>query len=391
MNNFIGRWRLTVAIFLLSTGIQCAIGQDIKVGMILPLTGPFADYGKQIGNGAKLYMKQNGDTVAGKKIVLIIKDDTGVAPEVSKRLAQEMLVQDKVDFLAGFGLTPSALAVAPLATQAKKPMVVMNAAASTITTKSPYVVRTSHTLPQISTPIATWAAKNGIKKVSTLVADYAPGIDAEQAFKKAYVAAGGQIVSEVRVPVSNIDFAPFIQKIKDTKPDAIFLFLPPGEATIGFMKAYTERGLAKEGIKLIGTEDLTDDGLIDTLGDAVLGVVTSGHYSAAHDSALNKAYVKAYADAYGTSLRPNYMSVAGYDGMAAIYASLQKTNGDTNSDKIMASMKGLEFESPRGSVKIDPETRDIVQTIYFRRVEKVGGKLYNIEFDKIDNVKDPGK
>ena len=273
---------------LVEVTIQCATAQDIKVGMILPLTGPFADYGKQIGNGAKLYMKQNGDIVAGKKIVLIIKDDTGVAPEVSKRLAQEMLVQDKVDFLTGFGLTPSALAVAPLSTQAKKPMVVMNAAASVITTRSPYIVRTSHTLPQISAPIAAWAAKNGIKKVSTLVADFAPGIDAEQAFKKAWIATGNQIVSEVRVPVNNIDFAPFIQKIKDTKPDAIFLFLPPGEATIGFIKAYVERGLAKEGIKLMGTEDLTDDGLLNALGDAALGVVTSGHYSAAHEVAVEQ-------------------------------------------------------------------------------------------------------
>ena len=315
----------------------------------------------------------------------------GSLPEVSKRLAQEMLVRDKVDILAGFGLTPSALSVAPLSAQAKKPMVVMNAAASVITTKSPYIVRTSHTLPQISAPIAAWAAKNGIKKVSTLVADFAPGIDAEQAFKKAWIATGNQIVSEVRVPVNNIDFAPFIQRIKDTKPDAIFLFLPPGEATIGFIKAYLERGLAKEGIKLMGTEDLTDDGLLNALGDAALGVVTSGHYSAAHESPLNKAYVKAYVDAYGTSLRPNYMSVAGYDGMAAIYEALKKTGGDPNSEKIIAAMKGLEFDSPRGVVKIDPETRDIVQTIYFRKVEKVGGELYNIEFDKIDNVKDPGK
>lgn len=386
--------RLLSALGALSVALSvhaAAAEEVVKVGVILPLTGPYANYGMQISNGLKLYMKQNGDTVAGKKISVIIKDDTGIAPEVSKRLAQDMLVQDKVDILAGFGLTPSALAVAPVATQAKKAMVIMNAASSVITTKSPYIVRLSHTLPQISTPMATWAAKNGIKKVYTLVADYAPGIDAETAFKKAFSAAGNQVIGEVRVPVKNIDFAPYIQKIKDAMPEAIFLFLPPGEATIGFMKAYNERGLDKAGIRLLGTGDFTDDDIIEAIGPSVLGVITSGHYSAAHDSALNKAYVQAYADAYGTKVRPNFMSVAGYDGMAAIYAALKKTNGDTDGDKFITAAKGLQFESPRGPVMIDPETRDIVQTIYYRRVQEINGKLYNIEFDQIKNVKDPGK
>lgn len=392
MIKFHQRLLTTLGALVLALSVHSAAAEDvIKVGVILPITGPYADYGKQIGNGLKLYMKQNGDTVAGKKISVIIKDDTGIAPDVSKRLAQELLVRDNVDILAGFGLTPSALAVAPVATQARKLMVIMNAASSVITTKSPYIVRLSHTLPQISAPMATWAAKNGIKKVYTLVADYAPGIDAETAFKKAFAATGNQVVGEVRVPVNNIDFAPYIQKIKETKPEAVFLFLPPGDATIGFMKAYGDRGLDKAGIRLVATSDLTDDSTIDALGDAALGVITSGHYSAAHDSPMNKAYVQAYAEAYGTGIRPNFMSVAGYDGMAAIYAALKKTNGDTDGDKLIAAMKGLQLESPKGPVMIDPETRDIVQTVYYRRVEKLNGKLYNIEFDQIKNVKDPGK
>ena len=392
MSKFHQRVLAILGMLSLAVGMSPVAAEEVvKIGVILPLSGPYADYGEQIGNGLKLYMKQNGDTVAGKKISIIVRDDTGIAPEVSKRLAQDMLVQDKVDILAGFGLTPSALAVAPLATQAKKAMVIMNAATSVITTKSPYIVRLSHTLPQISTPMATWAAKNGIKKVYTLVADYGPGIDAETAFTKVYTATGNQVVGSVRVPVKNIEFAPYIQRIKDAAPEAIFLFQPPGSATIGFLKAYNERGLDKAGIKLLATVDFTDDDMMDRLGPSVLGVISSGHYSAAHDSALNKAYVQAYADAYGTRMRPNFMSVAGYDGMAAIYAALRKTGGDADGDKLIAAMKGLKFESPRGPVMIDPETRDIVQTVYYRRAEERNGKLYNIEFDQINNVKDPGK
>ncbi len=392
MNKFLNRLSALLAAFTLAWTAQPALAQEvIKIGVILPLTGPYADYGEEIGNGLKLYMKQNGDTVAGKKISIIIRDDTGIAPEVSKRLAQEFLVQDKVDILAGFGLTPSALAVAPLATQAKKAMVIMNAATSVITTKSPYIVRLSHTLPQISAPMATYAAKQGIKKVYTLVADFGPGIDAETAFKKAFEATGNKLIGGVRVPVTNVDFASYIQRIKDAAPEAVFLFLPPGSATISFLKAYKERGLDKAGIILLATVDFADDNLMDALGTSVLGLVSSGHYSAAHDSPMNKAYVQAYVAAYGTKMRPNFMSVAGYDGMAAIYAALKKTNGDADGDKLVAAMKGLQFESPRGPVMIDPETRDIIQTVYYRRAEEKNGKLYNIEFDQIKNVKDPGK
>ncbi len=390
MNKFLQG--LTAAILSLAFTAPPAVAEDVvKIGVILPLTGPYADYGEEIGNGIKLYMKQNGDTVAGKKIAIIIRDDTGIAPEISKRHAQELLVQDKVDILAGFGLTPSALTVAPLATQAKKAMVIMNAATSVITTRSPYIVRLSHTLPQISTPMATYALKNGIKKAYTLVADFGPGIDAETAFKKTFEAGGNKLVGAVRVPVTNVDFSSYLQRIKDAAPEAVFMFLPPGSATIAFLKEYKERGLDKAGIALLVTEDFLDDNLMDALGTAALGIVSTGHYSTAHDSPMNKAYVQAFAAAYGTKMRPNFMSVAGYDGMAAIYAALKKTNGDADGDKLVAAMKGMQFESPRGPVTIDPETRDIIQTVYFRRAELRNGKIYNIEFDEVKNFKDPGK
>jgi branched-chain amino acid transport system substrate-binding protein len=309
---------------------------------------------------------------------------------VSKRVAQELVVKDKVDILAGFGLTPAGLAVAPVATEAKKPMVIMNAATSIITEKSPYIVRVSHTLPQDTAPIATWAAKNGIKKVYTLVSDFGPGHDAETQFKKTFTAAGGEIAGEVRVPIKNPDFAPYLQKIKDVKPDAVFLFIPPGAETVAFVKGFVDRGLGQAGIKLIATGDLTDEDVIDAYGDAVLGVITSFHYSQAHNSPENTAYTAAYAKAYPKD-RPNFMSVAGYDGMALIAEVLKKTGGSTDPEKFVAAAKGLSLQSPRGKITIDPATRDIVQTVYIRKVEKVGGKLQNVEFDKVDDVKDPGK
>ncbi|MFP5407303.1 MAG: ABC transporter substrate-binding protein, partial [Gammaproteobacteria bacterium] len=300
------------------------------------------------------------------------------------------VVKDKVDVLAGFGLTPSALAVAPLATEAKKPMVVMNAATSSITTRSPYVVRTSHTLAQDTAPMATWAANNKIKKVYTLVADYGPGHDAEEQFKKTFTAAGGEIVGEVRVPVKNPDFAPYLQKIKDTKPDAVFLFMPPGAETIAFMKGFKDRGLADAGIRIIATGDLTDEDILNAIGDSALGVITAFHYSQVHDSPENKAYTEAYAKAYPND-RPNFMSVAGYDGMHLIAAVIEKTGGSADPEKFVAAAKGMSWVSPRGKITIDPATRDIVQTVYIRKVERVGADLQNVEFDAIPDVKDPGK
>ena len=369
-----------------------AVAQDtVKLGLVAEFSGPFAEYGQQIYGGMKAYMKQHGDTVAGKKIEIIQKDTTGPSPDVAKRLAGDLITRDKVDFLVGFGLTPNALAVAPIATQAKKPMIVMNAATSIITTKSPYIARVSMTLPQVTEPLAQWAFKNGVKRVYTAVSDYGPGIDAEAAFTKAFKAAGGEIVGSLRIPLQNPEFSPFIQRIKDAKPEAVFLFLPAGEQGIAFMKTYKERGLAEAGIKLFATGDITDDGVLQAMGDSTLGLITSFHYSAAHDSPENKVFLKAYADVNGTQKRPNFMAAAGYDGMAAIYEALRKTKGSVDADAIMTALKGMKINSPRGPISIDPETRDVVQNIYIRKVEKVNGQLYNVEFDKIADVKDPGK
>jgi branched-chain amino acid transport system substrate-binding protein len=381
--------RATVAaILMVASGLGLAQDNKFKIGLILPMTGPFASTGKQIEAAARLYMAQNGDTVAGKKVELIVKDDTGI-PDVTKRIAQELVVNDKVGVLAGFGLTPLALATAPIATQSKTPLVVMAAATSSITQASPYVVRTSFALPQASVAIADWAPKNGIKKVVTLVSDYGPGIDAEKFFKERLQFNGGQVPESLRVPMRNPDFAPFLQKVRDAKPDAVFVFVPSGAGS-AVMKQFAERGLDKAGIKLIGTGDVTDDDILNSMGDVAMGVVTSHHYSAAHDSPANKKFVEAFTKA-NNNLRPNFMAVGGYDGMRVIYEALKKTKGAGGGDALLAAMKGQIFESPRGPMFIDAQTRDVVHNIYIRKVEKKDGQLYNVEFDVIKDVKDPGK
>jgi len=381
-------WTAAAAAIAGLAAIVPAKAEDtVKVGLILPMTGGQASTGKQIENAIKLYMQQKGDTVAGKKIEIILKDDAAI-PDKTKTAAQELIVNDKVNFIAGFGVTPAALAAAPLATQAKIPEVVMAAGTSIITERSPYIVRTSFTLAQSSTIIGDWAVKNGIKKVATLTSDYAPGNDALNCFKQNFTAGGGEVVEEVKTPLANPDFAPFLQRMKDAKPDAIFVFVPAGQGG-NFMKQYAERGLDKAGIKVIGPGDVTDDDLLNNMGDAVLGTVTAHLYSAAHPSAMNKDFVAAYKKAFGT--RPGFMAVSGYDGIHLIYEALKKTGGDTNGDKLIEAMKGQKWESPRGPISIDPETRDIVQNIYIRKVERVNGELYNVEFETFKDVKDAGK
>jgi len=376
---------------LLALAFGAAAQNTVKVGVIAEFSGPFAAYGQQIEAGMKAYMKQHGDTVAGKKIELITRDPGGKAPDVAKRFAQELITRDKVQFLAGFGLTPNAMAVAPVVTEAKVPMIVSNAATSAITTRSPYITRVSMTIPQVSAPMAEWALKNGVKQVYTVVADYGPGIDAETQFTKTFKAGGGEVVGTLRTPLQNPDFSAAIQRVKDAKPQAVFVFLPAGEQGIAFVKGFNERGLAKEGIKLIATGDITDDHVLDAMGDPTLGLITAFHYSAAHDSPENAAFLKNYAAANDAKVgRPNFMAAAGYDTMAAIYEAVRK-GGDVDADKAMAALKGYKWVSPRGPVMIDADTRDIVQTVYIRKVEKKDGKLANVEFDKVENVKDPGK
>ena len=361
---------------------------SFKIGLILPMTGPFASTGKQIEAAARLYMAQNGTTVVGKKVELIVKDDTA-APDVTKRLAQELVVNEKVQVLAGFGLTPLALSTAPIATQSKTPLVVMAAATSSITQASPYIIRTSFTLPQAAVAMGDWAPRNGIKKVVSLVSDYGPGIDAEKFFKDRFLFNGGQVLETLRVPMRNPDFAPFLQKVRDLKPDALYVFVPSGAGT-ALMKQFVERGLDKSGIRLIGTGDVTDDDILNGMGDVALGVVTSHHYSASHDSPINKKFVDAFQKANG-GLRPNFMAVGGYDGMRVIYEALRATKGQGGGDALLAAMKGQIFESPRGPMFIDAQTRDVVHNIYIRKVERVNGQLFNNEFESLKDVKDPGK
>jgi branched-chain amino acid transport system substrate-binding protein len=368
--------------------LDAAAADPIKIGLILPVTGPFSYMGRQVGAGVSLYLAQHGDMVAGRKIEIVLKDDAG-EPATTRRLAQELVVNDKVQVLAGFGLTPQAFAAAPIATQGKTPMVVMQAATSSVTEKSPYIVRTSMTLPQVTIGVADWAARNDVHKVVTLVSDYAPGKDAETAFKERFAAKGGQVISALRMPMITSDFSPYLQRVMDTKPDAVFVFLPAGDSAAVFMKQFAERGLKQAGIKLLGTGDIVDDDVLGQMGDAALGTITSHHYSAAHPSALNKEFVAAIEKA-NKGMRPSFMAVGGYDGMRVIMEGLKATNG-AGGEALVNAMKGQRFESPRGPVLIDPQTRDIVQDVYIRKVERVGGKLYNVEFDAEKAVHDPGK
>jgi branched-chain amino acid transport system substrate-binding protein len=361
----------------------------IKIGLILPYSGQFADTGNQLDNAIKLYVKQHGDTVAGKKLEFIRKDVGGIAPDTAKRLAQELVVRDKVDILAGFVLTPNALAAGDISEQAKKFMVVMNAATSIITTKSQYMIRTSLTTPQLNDSLGQWAYKNGIRKIYTMASDFGPGIDAEGAFTRAFKEAGGEIVGSVKMPVANPDFSAFVQRAKDLNPESIYIWVPGGAQPAALGKTLAERGIDPKKVKVLAQGELTEDQALKSMGEAALGIITAFHYDPTHDSAMNKAFVKDYNDAYGRN--PDIFSIGGWDGIHAIYEALKKTGGKTDGEALVAAAKGMAWESPRGPISIDPDTRDIIQTVYIRRVEKVGDRIQNVEFDRIENVKDPVK
>jgi branched-chain amino acid transport system substrate-binding protein len=379
---------IALGLAALVAGPVAAQQAPFRIGLIVPLSGPFTSVGRQIDAGVRLFMAQHGDTVAGRKVEVILKDD-GAVPANTRRIAQELVVADKVDALAGFAITPSALAVAPIATQSRTPMVVMSAAASAITEASPYVVRTSFTVAQVSVPLADYVTKNGMRKLVTLVTDYAPGVDAEQSFAARIKADGGQVLDTLRVPLKSPDYAPFMQKVRDLKPDGLFIFVPAPEAP-AVVKQFRERGLEAAGVKLVGTGDVVDDDSLDHIGDDALGIVTAHHYSAAHGSPVNHRFVEDYAKA-NNGQRPNFMAVGGYDGMQLLYAALAKTGGAGGGDALMAAIKGTSIDSPRGPLTIDARTRDIVQNVYIRRVEKVNGQLYNVEIETTPAVADPGK
>jgi branched-chain amino acid transport system substrate-binding protein len=369
--------------------VSASAQSTVKVGMINEYSGQFADTGNMIDNGLKLYMKQHGDTVAGKKIEIIRKDTGGMAPDVSKRLAQELVVRDNADIFGGFSLTPNALAAADVSAEAKKFMVVMNAATAIITTKSPYMTRTSSTTAQLNYTLGVWAAKNGIKTVYSMVSDYGPGIDAETWFQTGFKEGGGTIVGAVRFPVANPDFSAFVQAAKDKNPDAIYIWIPGGAQPAAVGKALAERGIDLTKTKVLGQDALAADTALQSMGDASVGLITVANYDYTHKSALNQEYVKAFNDEFHRN--PDFFSVGGYDGARVIYAALEKTGGKTDGDSLIAAAKGMAWESPRGPISIDPETRDIIQTVWIRRVEKINGVLQNVEFDSVPNVKDPAK
>jgi branched-chain amino acid transport system substrate-binding protein len=362
----------------------------IKIGLIEPYSGQFADAATQQDNAIKLFLKQNGDTVAGKKIEIIRKDVGGINPPVAKRLAQELVTRDKVDILAGFVLTPNAMAAGDISKEAMKFMVVMNAATAIITTKSPYMARTSLTIPQLNTAFGKWAAtKGGVKKAYTMVSDYGPGHDAERSFQAGFKAGGGEIVGSVRMPVANPDFSAFVQRAKDLNPEGIYVFIPGGAQPGAFGKALAERGIDPEKTKVMGQLEITDEHALKAMGDTAIGILTTAHYDYNFDNAKNKAFVKTYHDAYGRN--PDFFSVGAWDGMHLIYEALKKAGGKTDGEALINAAKGMSWESPRGPISIDPQTRDIIQTVYIQKVEKKDGKLVNVVIDKIPNVKDPVK
>jgi len=380
---------LALAAAMFACSAQAA--DTLRIGVIASYSGPYADYGRQFDSGIQLYLKEHGGKIAGKDVQIIKRDTAGPAPDQARRFAQELIVRDKVNVITGLDFSPNAYAVGAVASEAKVPTVVMNAASSAITTKSPYVARVAFTVQQVSAPMAEWALKDGVKEAFIVVADYASGIDAEEAFEKAFTAGGGKIVGKLRTPMNNPDFSAYVQRIKNEKPESVFIFFPSGVQPPAFLKAWQERGLEADGIRLLATGEATDDSYLQATGDVALGLVTSHHYSYAHPSELNQKFVQNFRTEFGDKLRPSYFAVAAYDGMAAIANALEKTGGDVNGEKVMQALAGLQFESPRGPIQIDPQTRDIVQNVYIRKVERVNGELVNVEFDQFDQVKDPAK
>jgi len=366
-----------------------AYAQDtVKVGVILPYSGPFADAANQLQAGIDLYIAKHGDTVAGKKIELIKKDTGGPAADVAQRAAQELVVRDGVDILAGFALTPEALGAAPVSQEAQKLMVVMNAATSIVTEQSPYIVRTSVTIPQVNTALGHWAFENGIKQAYTLVSDYGPGHDAEKSFAQGFTDAGGTIVGADRTPVANPDFSAFVQRVKDANPEAVYIFVPGGAQPAAIGKALVDRGLAPPAVKVFGQGELTHPEALESMGETARGIITTFHYTLERDDPLNNEFVQAYRDA-NNGRAPDLFSIGGYDGMHLIYEALKKTNGDAGGDALLEAAKGMSWDSPRGPMSIDPETRDVVQTVYIREIQEVDGKLQNVILEEIPNVKDP--
>jgi branched-chain amino acid transport system substrate-binding protein len=380
------KWALATA--AVAIGAAQAQAASVKVGIVGPFSGPYAHYGKLFKDAVEAYVAIQGGKLSGHDVELIYRDTGGPNPSGTRSLAQELIVKDKIDYLGGFVFTPNALAVAPLIQQSRTPTVIFNAAASDITAKSDYYVRTSYTLWQVTVPLAQWMARNGVKKVVTAVTDYGPGVDAENAFKAEFVKSGGEVVSSVRMPMATTDFAPFVQRIKASGAQAVYTFLPGGPPNLGFVKAYADNGLRQAGVAFYGTAE-TDEFDLQKFGDAALGLTTAFHYSAAHDSEANRKFVAALK-AKASDAVANYASVGAWDGMAVIHRMIEATGGKRDPEKAMATVKALQWESPRGPVKIDPATRHIVQNVYLRKVERSGGQLVNREMQSFGPQPDHG-
>lgn len=363
--------------------------EPLRLGIIATYSGPYADYGRQFDAGMAVYLHEHGGKLAGRTVDIRRRDTAGPAPDLARRHAQELIVRDRVHMISGLDFSPNALAVAPIVTQGKTPTIIMNAAASGIPSKSPYMARVAFTLQQVTEPMARWLLQENVHSIYTVVANYAPGLDAETAFRTVFEKGGGKIAGSLRTPLSNLDFSAYVQKIKDAAPDGAFIFFPSGVMPQAFMKAWHERGLEAAGIPLYGTGDATDDSYLTATGDVALGMVTSHHYSYAHPSEKNQTFIRHFRALHGDAMRPSYFAVAAYDALAALDAALVTTEGNTDPDAIMAALAGLTLDSPRGPIRIDATTRDVIQTVYIRKVQKRDGELLNVEFDQFDNVKDP--
>lgn len=373
------------------SGTSLAAEDTLKIGVIATYSGPYADYGRQFDSGIAIYLDETDGKLGGRKVEIIRKDTGGAAPDNARRFAQELIGRDKVDVITGLDFSPNVYAIAPVVTKAKIPTLVMNAASSAITEASPYIARFSFTVQQVSAPMAEWLVDQKVSNIYTVVADYASGIDAEESFKKTFEAKGGKVVGSVRTPMSNPDFSAYVQRIKDSKPEGVFIFFPSGVMPLSFLRAWQERGMDEAGIKLYATGEATDDSYMKATGEAAKGLITSHHYSYAHESEKNKQFTAAYEKKYGNKDRLNYFAISAYDTLAALDQALKNTGGDASGDAILEQLKGMKLESPRGPIEIDADTRDIIQTVYIREVQERDGELFSIEFDQFDRVKDPAK
>ena len=372
---------LSVAILALMTGTASA--DVIKVGVIGTLSGPYALFGANYKMGIDAYVAEHGNKVGNHTVEFVYRDEEGPNPAKSKALAQELIVKDKVQYLAGIYFTPNAMAVAPLLEESKTPLVVLNAATSSIVEKSPYIVRTSFTMWQNTVPAANIAFKNGSRKVAIAVSDYGPGIDAEAAFRKTFEADGGAVVEAIRIPMNTTDFSPIMQRIKAAGADTIFCFLPSGPPTFGFFKAYVDNGLKADGVKMMSTGDIVTEIDLPSIGDSALGVLSTYHYAVSHDSPENKAFLASIVKNGGKVEDVAMTGVAAYDGARVIYKMIEATDGKRDPEKAIAAVKGMKWNSPRGPVSIDPDTRHIRQNVYLRTVTRVDGKLINKESDTV--------